>query len=132
MAITQFGDELCAATIRGPMKTDVDQFLSARIRQLRDAANLTQQELADLAGITVPTISRVENGHIGLNVGTLGVICRALGISLARFFEAGEPPHGLPPETTRVIELMATMGSDGRAAVLKAVEAIDELIDARR
>lgn len=34
------------------------------IRELREAANLTQGELAELVGAHTVTISRVENGHV--------------------------------------------------------------------
>jgi len=114
------------------MVIDIDQFVSARIRQLRIDNGVTQQALADRAGLSIPTISRIENAHVGVGIGALADICAALGLSLGTFFEPTTEPRGLPPETARVVELMATMSRDGRAAVLKAVEAIDELIDARR
>ncbi|MDL2224743.1 helix-turn-helix domain-containing protein [Eubacteriales bacterium OttesenSCG-928-M02] len=39
------------------------QSIGERIRYLRERQDLTQRELADMAGITIATLSRYENGQ---------------------------------------------------------------------
>jgi HTH-type transcriptional regulator/antitoxin HipB len=51
--------------------------LGALIREERIRRNLTQQELADLAGTGQKTISRIENGHEGA---TLETVFRLLAV----------------------------------------------------
>jgi transcriptional regulator with XRE-family HTH domain len=51
------------------------------IKQLREARNLTQPELAVKANLSVTTISRIENGRVRANKGILRLICNVLGVS---------------------------------------------------
>ncbi len=51
----------------------------AQLRQLREEANLTLREVAKLTGVSVPTISRIENGDSPPHIRT--------ALRLAEFFE---------------------------------------------
>ena len=53
-----------------------------RVRQLREAADLSQQELADLADLSKRTIQRIENGKSAATIDVLISIAGALKISL--------------------------------------------------
>lgn len=50
------------------------------IRELREKAGLTQNELAGKALVSYASISRAENGK-GISKTSLLLICRALGVS---------------------------------------------------
>ena len=50
------------------------------VKELREAKGWSQVELAHESGVTVATISRLENGH-PVNKATLKHISRALGVS---------------------------------------------------
>lgn len=64
----------------------------ARIKQLREAAAFSQNELAKRAGIAQSGLSYLENGAKSPNIDTLLRICHALGITLAEFMgESGAP-----------------------------------------
>ncbi len=52
------------------------------ITQLRKAAGLTQEELAEKAGVTVRTIQRIENNNSMPRAYTLRQIAEALGLSV--------------------------------------------------
>jgi transcriptional regulator with XRE-family HTH domain len=69
-----------------------------RLRELRTSrAGLTQERLAHLAGFDPAFVSRVERGRTAASLQTIGILCSALGISLADFFRPfHEPPalHG--------------------------------------
>ena len=57
------------------------------IRNEREALGLSMRDLAALAGISYPTISRIENGHEDPRWDTLTKIAAALGKTLAPMFE---------------------------------------------
>ena len=59
-----------------------DDHLAGNLRHLRKAAGLTQQKLADLAGLPRATLASMEHG--GANPGLDGVlaVAAALGVSL--------------------------------------------------
>ncbi len=58
------------------------------IRHEREALGLSMRDLAALAGVSYPTISRIENGHEDPRWDTLTKIAAALGKTLAPMFEA--------------------------------------------
>lgn len=55
--------------------------IGARIRALRKERNMTQEELAEAAGIGATHVSRIENGTTKLSVQTLIAIINALECS---------------------------------------------------
>jgi transcriptional regulator with XRE-family HTH domain len=61
---------------------------AAQIREAREAAGLTQLELAEKAHLTQATISRIEAGTIVPRLDTLQRIADALGTSTAALLEA--------------------------------------------
>lgn len=56
--------------------------LGMEIRRIRHAADLTQAELAQRAGVSRRWVSLVENGHPKAEVGHLMRVARALGLSV--------------------------------------------------
>ncbi|TVR42954.1 MAG: XRE family transcriptional regulator [Planctomycetota bacterium] len=65
--------------LRGyPMKTD----LSGNVRRLRKAAQLTQAQLADAAGLPRATVAALEQPEANPGLQVLLAVARALGVSL--------------------------------------------------
>ncbi len=61
----------------------MDHFLemnTAKLRQLRRKAALSQQELAERSGMTQETISRLERGHHAARGRTVRKLADALGV----------------------------------------------------
>lgn len=56
------------------------------VREQRERAGLTQQALAERAGLSLRTVAYVEGGR-GMKVETLTAISRALGCSLDDLLE---------------------------------------------
>lgn len=57
--------------------------LGAAVRQLREKRGLTQEGLAQKAGITTGTVSLIERGQSNPAWGTVKAIAAALDLSLA-------------------------------------------------
>lgn len=53
-----------------------------RLREWRERRFLTQQQLAEAAGVAPATIVRIEQGQVTPNFGTLRKLAQALGCSL--------------------------------------------------
>lgn len=60
-----------------------------RLRLYRKGADLSQVQLADLAGLRQTTISKIETGAITPSVGTRHLLAATLGQPVAVLF----PPH---------------------------------------
>jgi transcriptional regulator with XRE-family HTH domain len=61
--------------------------LGRRIRALRDRKGWSQERLADEAHIDRSYMSGIERGVRNVSVLNLGKIAKALGVSVASFFE---------------------------------------------
>jgi len=68
-------------------------YLADRLRQFREAKNLSQGDIEKRTGLLRCYISRVENGHTVPAIETLEKIARALEIPMYQLFYEGE---GLP------------------------------------
>jgi len=57
-----------------------------RIKYLREKSGLTQNALAEKAGVSQTHLRRVELGQADITVGHLQLVCDALEISIKDFF----------------------------------------------
>ena len=65
--------------------------IGLRIRKLRLDRNLTQQKLADEAGLTKGYLSKIENSKSAPPVSTLINLSKALGVNMDAFFSRRYP-----------------------------------------
>jgi len=65
---------------------NLTQYVGYKIRQYRQAKNISQQELADEAGLQQSDIYRLEYGKRRFNSDQLEKISNALGVSVIKFF----------------------------------------------
>lgn len=75
------------------------QGFGSNIRRFRKAANLTQEELAELAKIAPRVLQRIESGRANTKIATLESIASALGVTLVDFFSS-EGAH-IPSKKSR-------------------------------
>lgn len=66
------------------LKEDLNAyFLGQRIREARQAQNLTQEQLGERIGVQKAQISRLENGKSVITLPTICRVFRALGVTTA-------------------------------------------------
>ena len=61
--------------------------VSKRIISLRERCGLTQNGLAERAGVSQTHLRRVELGQADITIGHLQLLCDAMSISMQEFFE---------------------------------------------
>ena len=77
---------------RGRSRTShIDHFVSLRIRQRRIMLGLTQQQMAQVIGVTYQQAHKYETGVNRISAGRLHQIAQALGVDIGYFFEDVEP-----------------------------------------
>jgi transcriptional regulator with XRE-family HTH domain len=64
--------------------------VGARIRERRIMLGLTQQQLADLIGVTYQQAHKYEKGINRIAAGRLSGIAHALGVEVGYFFEGAD------------------------------------------
>ena len=88
--------------------------IGQRLREIRDAKNLSQDDIEKATGLVRPYISRVENGHTVPSVGTLQKWAGALGMQLYQVLYEGEEPPKPPKAQSKDEENL--WGNSGREA----------------
>jgi transcriptional regulator with XRE-family HTH domain len=76
---------------------DVDRYVGARIRERRIMLGLTQQQLADLIGVTYQQAHKYERGINRVSAGRLFEVAQVLSVPVNYFFD------GLDQENDRAI-----------------------------
>ena len=63
------------------------KLLGEKIKSIREKKKLTQEDLADKAGIDVSYLAKIENGYVNTTIRYLIKISRALGVKAKDLFE---------------------------------------------
>jgi transcriptional regulator with XRE-family HTH domain len=78
---------------------DVDRHVGARMRERRVMLGLTQQQMAELIGVTYQQAHKYEKGINRIAAGRLFTIAQALGVEVGYFFTGVENGQGFRPTT---------------------------------
>lgn len=76
----------------GGYKVESAADVGALIRQARQAAGMTQQQLADRVGTTRQWVIRLEQGRNGTAINTALIALEELGLEMVAQLDL--PPHG--------------------------------------
>lgn len=76
---------------------DAKSSLGRAIRQIRESLRLSQEKLAEEAGITYQYLSALENGKENFSIGILESLARSLGTSVAPLVAHAFNPNPNPP-----------------------------------
>jgi transcriptional regulator with XRE-family HTH domain len=74
----------------------IDSHVGTRIRERRVMLGLTQQQLADLIGVTYQQAHKYERGINRVSAGRLFEIARVLSVPIGFFYEGVEAPTSAP------------------------------------
>lgn len=74
---------------------DIYTLLGSRVKTERKARHLTQQELADAAGMDTAHLSRIEGGKAVPSINTVKKLADTFGLPIARLF-ADIPVRKIP------------------------------------
>ena len=65
----------------------IEQKIARKIKEIREAKNLTLAALGEKTGLSKALLSRIENNRSSPPIATLAKIAQGLGVSMALFFE---------------------------------------------
>src|ERR1700710_2789392 len=103
-----------------PLDSGLSERIVAEIRMLRKARRMTLQILSSKTGFSVGFLSQVERSRSSLSISAINTIAKALGISLAWFFQ-GSPDAG-NGERRHIVR------GRGRKAMAYETGLVDELL----
>lgn len=86
---------------------DIDRYVGARMRERRIMLGLTQQQMAELIGVTYQQAHKYEKGINRIAAGRLYTIAHALGVDVGYFFDGieGERDFKPTPQQRMLLEL---------------------------
>lgn len=70
--------------------TDIDRFVGQRIRDRRIMMGLSQQQMADMIGVTYQQAHKYERGINRISAGRLFEIAQVLNVPVSHFFDGLE------------------------------------------
>lgn len=89
---------------------DLPGRVGARLRQLRQARKLTQEDLAERAGLSYKFIGEVERGRGNPTLTTLASLSEALGVGLVDLLGLeADRPRLSPRQASQVREALASI-----------------------
>ncbi len=97
-----------ASSRRSTTRTqDVDRYVGARIRERRIMLGLTQQQLADLIGVTYQQAHKYERGINRVSAGRLFEVAQVLSVPVSYFFDGLEQENdrSISPRERMCLEL---------------------------
>ena len=83
--------------VRRARAQDIDRHVGARLRERRIMLGLTQQQMAELIGVTYQQAHKYEKGLNRVAAGRLYRIAQGLGVEVGYFFEGLETANRLVP-----------------------------------
>jgi transcriptional regulator with XRE-family HTH domain len=84
-----------------PRPQNVDRYVGARMRERRIMLGLSQQQMAELIGVTYQQAHKYEKGINRVAAGRLHSIAQALGVEIGYFFDGLQIGSGFVPPASR-------------------------------
>ena len=100
--------------------------IGLRLKTCRQQAGLTQETVAERAGITVVYLSKIENGHVRPTIDLLQTVCEAVHCDLGSIFQDASPVSA-GYQRERVVELFNACAPAVKPVALDLLEQLAKL-----
>ena len=104
-------------------KRSVQIIIGNNLRKYRLLAKLTQDELAEKAGISTPFLANLERGSKGMSIHSLREFCKNLGVSADQLLFDPEPSNS-------VKNIAMLLNGQPEHVVMAAEQMVRVLVDA--
>lgn len=106
--------------------------LGSRIKERRREAGLSQEALAEKAGISPNTVSRIEGGLMAMSVETFQKLVQALGLDANELLcHAGVPEDG-DRRTRDIFRRISNMEQREKEIVMQTVKGLVDALEKNR
>jgi len=108
---------------------DICEAVGRRLRQLRKNKGLSQEQMADAAGVNAKYYSEIERGKRNISLKVMERVSSNLGLTFKDFFQFPTDEE-LSPEAERVVALITDyLKSDDEDALRKIRIFLTEILD---
>lgn len=103
----------------------IEEVVRVRLRDLRAARGLTQEQLCESAGVSVDAVNRIENGTRVPTIGTLASLATALGVEVGDLVRTEALPAArFKPPVQRIVSQLASQSDEVQDAAEKLVRVL--------
>ena len=102
-------------------------FYAARIKALRTAARVTQQELAERLGLTRSAILNWETGRTRPDISNIPALCSALNVPVSEFFATGGTASEWSRQELGLISCYRAMSSQHQRFLMKMARELHQM-----
>jgi transcriptional regulator with XRE-family HTH domain len=114
------------------LKENFSYHVGNRIKELRQARAMSQEQVAHIADITPAYLGQVERGTKNITVYTLEKVCTALNISLSEFFDtARKQDKGIDEVSNQILHQLHNKSESEKQAILKMVKLVFSIQEMR-
>lgn len=113
-----------AFPVRKP--NDVDAHVGARLRQRRMLLGISQEQLAEMLGLTFQQVQKYERGTNRISASRLFQLARALDTPITWFFEEMDPERGAEREKPEGSEESDPMSRRETLELVRVYSRIDD------
>ena len=92
---------------------DMDRYVGARMRERRMMLGLTQQQMAELIGVTYQQAHKYEKGINRIAAGRLCATAQALGVDVGYFFDGMDSERSFKPTPQHVQRMQSAARGGG-------------------
>ena len=111
------------------MPNDVLSVLGARLKKARYDCDFTQEQLADLTGLSARHIAKIEKGDVNPSFEVLSTLVKTLGVSFDAIFDPAD--EQVEAEIQEIVGLYRACPEQGQRLILASIRAMaHELMDA--
>ena len=104
------------------MPNDVLSVLGARLKKARNDRDFTQEQLADLTGLSVRHIAKIEKGTVNPSFEVLSTLVKSLGVSFDAIFDPAD--EQVEAEIQEITGLYRACPEQGRRLILVSIRAM--------
>ena len=110
------------------MPNDVLSVLGARLKKARNDRDFTQEQLADLTGLSARHIANIEKGDVNPSFEVLSTLVKTLGVSFDSIFDPAD--EQVEAEIQELAGLYRACPEQGQRLILASTRAMaHELMD---
>ena len=106
------------------MPNDVLSVLGARLKKARNDRDFTQEQLADLTGLSARHIANIEKGDVNPSFEVLSTLVKTLGGSFDSIFDPAD--EQVEAEIQEIAGLYRACPEQGRRLILVAIRSISK------
>ncbi|MBR6184757.1 MAG: helix-turn-helix transcriptional regulator [Clostridia bacterium] len=106
-------------------KKEINISIGSNIKNAREKAGLTQDQLSEMIGIGPKSLSAVERVMVGISIATLRKICNVLPISSDALIFGGSPKNDVKGLACRLERLTPRQYEIARDMLYKLFEAFE-------